>query len=149
MAHAREADEVLIGAFVNASSVVRRLVDREHVHIICSGTDGKISDDDVLLAGMIVERLQRQAAMAYQQNGQAMTAREQWLKAFALPQALGAEPLEPERLAEQLRKSLGARNLIALGLDADILAAARIDRFDLVPRLDPKTLQITAAGPRE
>jgi 2-phosphosulfolactate phosphatase len=145
MTHARAADEVLVAAFVNVSAIVAQLLGREKVHIICGGTDGRISEDDVLLAGMLVERLQRQAGVAYQQNGQAITAREFWLNSFALPQALGAEPLEPDRLAEQLRKSLGAQNLIALGLDDDILAASRIDRFDGAPRLDTKTFRIRRA----
>ena len=35
---------------------------------------------------------------------------------------------------------------MGLGLDDDILAAARIDRFDLVPRLDPQTMRIRAEG---
>jgi 2-phosphosulfolactate phosphatase len=142
MLHARKADNVFIAAFVNAASVVEKLLDRENICILCAGTDGKFSEDDVLLAGMLVDRIQRQSGMAYQQNGQAITAQEFWLNAFALPHALGAEPLRPERLAEQLRKSLGARNLLDLGLDDDILAAAYLDRFDLAPQLDPKTMRI-------
>jgi len=144
--HARAADEVFLAAFVNAGAVARRLFDREHIHIVCAGTDGKMSDDDVLLAGMLVERLQREGGMVYQQNGQAMTTREMWLHSFALPQALGAEPLDPDRLAAELRKSLGAQNLMSLGLDDDILAASWISRFDLVPRLDLKTMRIRAEG---
>jgi 2-phosphosulfolactate phosphatase len=145
MIHARQADEVLVASFVNASAIVRRLIDRQHVYILCAGTDGKISEDDVLLAGLLVERLQRQGGMAYQQNGQAITAREMWLNRFALPQSLGVEPLDPYLLVGELQKTLGAQNLIALGLDDDIFAAAQIDRFDLVPRFDPKTFRITRA----
>lgn len=146
LAHARAADEVLVAAFVDASAIVAKLLDWERIHILCAGADGHISEDDVLLAGMLVDRLQRQRGMGYQQNAQAITAREFWLNSFALPQALGAEPLGPDRLADALRKSLGARNLIALGLDDDILAAAQMDRFDMVPRLDPKTFRIRAGG---
>jgi 2-phosphosulfolactate phosphatase len=142
MTHARAADEILIAGFVNVSATVARLLEREQIHIICAGTHGNISDDDVLLAGMLIDRLARQSGMGYQQNGQALTAREMWLHAFAMPHVLGAEPLEPDRLADQLRKTLGARHLIALGLDDDILAAARIDRFQAVSRLDTKTFQI-------
>ena len=142
MAHAREADEILLAAFVNASAVARRLFDKEHVAIVCAGTNGRIGHDDTLLAGLLVERLGRAGAMAYRQNSQAMTARETWLHSFALPQALGAEPLGPEQLAAQLRTSQGGHNLIGLGLEEDILAAAQLDRFDIVPRLDPKTLRI-------
>jgi 2-phosphosulfolactate phosphatase len=148
MDHARQADEVFVAAFVDAAAVVAKLVDRERVSILCAGTDGHISEDDVLLAGLLVDRIDRQGGMVYQQNAQAITARELWLNSFALPQALGAEPLGPDRLADQLRKSFGARNLIALGLDDDILAAAQMDRFDVAPRLDTKTFRIAAADKR-
>ena len=142
--HARAADEVVLAAFVNADAIIRRLVDRQHIHILCAGTDGKMGDDDVLLAGMLVERLEREGGMVYQQNAQAMTARETWLHSFSLPQALGAEVLDPDLLASELRKSLGAQNLLSLGLDNDILAAAWISRFDIVPKLDTKTMRISA-----
>jgi hypothetical protein len=99
-----------------------------------------------LLAGMLVDRLQRQAGSSYELNAQAATAREFWLHSFALPQAIGAEPLEPERLVEQLRKTQGAKNLIALHLDEDIVAAAQIDRFTVVPQLDTKAFRIRNAG---
>lgn len=144
--HAQAADEVLLAAFVNADAVVRQLYDRERVHIICAGTDGNISEEDVLLAGMLVERLQREGGMVYQQNAQAITAREMWLHAFSLPQALGAEVLDPDCLAAQLRKSLGAKNLLVLGLDDDILAASWISRFDIVPKLNSKTMRIRPQG---
>lgn len=143
MAHARQADEVLVAAFVDASAVVARLLDRERISILCAGTDGRISEDDVLLAGLLVERLQRGGGIVYQQNAQAITAREMWLSSFALPQALGAETLEPERLADRLRATEGAQNLLALGLDDDILAASQIDRFDFVPLLDPHLFRIS------
>jgi 2-phosphosulfolactate phosphatase len=146
MIHAQRADEIFLAAFLNVSAVARRLFDREHVNILCAGTDGKIGQDDVLLAGMLVERLQREGGMVYLQNGQAITARETWLHAFALPIALGAEPLDPDRLAEKLQKSLGGQNLMELGLEEDILAAARIDQFDIVPKLDPTTMRIRAVG---
>lgn len=144
--HARAADEVVVAAFVNADAIVRRLIECEKVHIICAGTDGGISQDDVLLAGMLVDRLEREGGMVYRQNGQAITARETWLSAFALPQALGAEVLDADRLAAELRKTPGAKNLLALDLDADILAASWISRFDIVPVLDAKTMSIRVEG---
>jgi 2-phosphosulfolactate phosphatase len=144
--HARAADEVLLAAFVNAGAIVRRLIDREHVHILCAGTDGKMGDDDILLAGMLVERLQREGGLVYQQNAQAMTARETWLHSFSLPQALGAEMLDPDLLASVLRRSLAGQHLVSLGLDDDILAASWISRFDIVPRLDTKTMRIRVEG---
>lgn len=143
--HARLARRCLIGAFVNAAAVVERLLNEEAIHLLCAGTGGQISQDDVLLAGMLVERLQRAGGMAYELNAQAITARESWMHSFALPKALGAEPLEPEVLAKELRKSLGGKHLVALDLEDDILAAAAIDRFGVVPELEPATMRICPA----
>lgn len=144
MDHARHAEEVLVASFVDAAAIVVRLLERERISILCAGTEGQVTEEDVLFAGLLIDRLQRQGGMSYQQNAQAITAREFWLHSFALPQALGAESLDAERLAARLRTSLGAKNLIALGLDADILAAAQLDRFDLAPRLDTTSFRIRA-----
>jgi hypothetical protein len=84
--------------------------------------------------------------MVYRENAQAMTARETWRHAFSLPQALGAEVLDPDLLASQLRKSLGGHNLVSLGLDDDILAASWISRFDLVPVFDAKKARVGIQG---
>ncbi|OHB65902.1 MAG: hypothetical protein A2V70_10645 [Planctomycetes bacterium RBG_13_63_9] len=142
IARARGADRVLIGAFVNATAVFNELVEEERIALICAGTRGQIGLDDVLLAGMLVERLQRRGGLLYEQNAQAVAARETWLQAFALPRVLGAEPLEPERLAGELRKSPGGKNLLELGMEEDILAAAEIDRFHGVPELDREGVRI-------
>ena len=142
MFHARQAEHILIGAFVNATAVLRRLLGQERVHLLCAGTDGQPSEDDLLLAGMLVERLDRLGGRTYAANAQAMAAREFWLHSFALPQALGAEPLPAETLAEQLAKSPGGRNLLEIRLGNDLLAAAQIDRFQGVPRLDRRDFRI-------
>lgn len=142
MARARQAGRILIGAFVNVTAVARRLLGQQQIHLLCAGTRGQIGQDDLLLAGLLVERLCRQAAPACQQNAQAVSARQSWLQTFAVPQALGQQLPEPQRLAQELRKSPGGKNLLALGLEEDILAAAQIDRFDSVPELDPQTFHI-------
>jgi 2-phosphosulfolactate phosphatase len=142
MAHARTASQILLGAFVNVSALCSQLQGRQAIHILCSGTDGQYGDDDILLAGLLVDRLQRRDGLGYLLNAQAITAQELWLHKFDLPRALGAETLEPERLAQVLCDTPGGRNLVELGLDKDILAAAQIDRFAIVPELDPATFRI-------
>ncbi len=142
MHRARAAERILIGAFVNATAIVEELVDQEQIHLICSGTRGEAGQDDLLLAGMLVERIRQRGGLVYEQNARAISTRQTWLEAFALPQALGGEPLQPERLAEQLRKSIGGRNLARIGLEADILAAAGIDLFRGVPEFDPEKSRI-------
>lgn len=136
--HARRADRVLIGAFVNAMAVFERLVGQERVHLLCSGTRGQIGRDDLLMAGMLVDRIERRAGSLYQPNAQAVDARQTWLQSFPLAQAAGAESPGPQQLAEQLRESAGGRNLGSIGLEEDILLAAQIDRFRGVPVFDPE-----------
>lgn len=138
----RLADRVLIGAFVNASAVCDRLVGADQIHLLCAGSRGEYSRDDTLLAGLLIERILQQSGTTYQLNAQALTARENWRSSFALPVALGAEPLEPGRLAEQLRASVGGRRLMAIGLGNDLLTAAHVDRFQSVPELDPATFRV-------
>ncbi|MGO9113009.1 MAG: 2-phosphosulfolactate phosphatase [Thermoguttaceae bacterium] len=142
MAHAQTASQILLGAFVNVSALCKQLRTCQAIHVLCSGTDGQSSDDDTLVAGMLVDRLQRGDGLGYMLNAQAIAAEEMWLHTFALPLALGAETLEPERLAEALYGTPGGRNLAALGLDDDILVASQIDRFAIVPMLDPVTFRI-------
>jgi len=143
----RCAGRILLGAFVNVTAVFRQLAGRRQVHLVCAGTHGHYSSDDVLLAGMLVERLVQHGEVGYQQNAQAITAREFWLSKFTSAQALGDERLEPRRLAEVLQSSAGGKHLLALGLEKDILAAAQVDRFSPVPELDPASLRIRLSEP--
>ncbi len=146
MAHAQTAERILIGAFVNVSALCEQLQDCEKIYLLCSGTDGQVSDDDTLLAGMMVQMLQRREGIGYLLNAQAVAAQKMWLDTFVLPQAQEAESLEPQRLAAALAESLGGRNLVELGLDKDILTAAQIDRFTIVPELDTVTFRIRRKG---
>jgi 2-phosphosulfolactate phosphatase len=142
MVQARGAGRIYLAAFVNASAVVQKLSGQERIHVLCAGTDGEVSEDDVLLAGMLVSRLEKRSGTFHLLNAQAQTAREFWSHAFAAPYALGAEPLPPERLDQVLRKSLGAKNLLSFGYDADILAATQLDKFACVPEADPESLHV-------
>jgi len=56
---AAAARHVLLGAVVNARSAARRALSlaQDRVTLICSGTDGLVSFEDVLGAGLICERL--------------------------------------------------------------------------------------------
>jgi 2-phosphosulfolactate phosphatase len=145
MHRCRLANRVFLGAFVNASAVVRRLTGLPQVHLVCAGSAGQVTRDDVLFAGMLVDRLVRQGAIPYRLNVQALVARENWTTSFTLPEAIGAEPLSPERLAAELRKGLAGNKLASLGLEEDILTAAEIDKFQSVPELDLKNMRIRLA----
>jgi len=141
----RFASRVYVGAFVNAAALCDRLQGKEQIHLVCAGTRGQISQDDILLAGLLVQRLQQRGRMVYKLNAQALTAQESWLAASAIPCGMGAEPLAPELLAQRLRQTPGGRNLVSIGQEDDILTASRLDRFSSVPLLDPQSLRIRPA----
>jgi 2-phosphosulfolactate phosphatase len=146
MNQCRLAERVLIGAFVNAAAVVEQLAESPPIHLVCAGSGGDITRDDVLFAGLLVDRLQRRSATPWQLNAQAITARENWLASFAVPMAIGAERLPPPLLADQLRKSLAGQRLVSIGLEDDLYAAAQLDRFAVVPVLDTKSFRIRLCG---
>lgn len=137
------ARRVLIGALVNATAVAEHLVSEDRVAILCAGTEGSIGRDDVLCAGLLVDWLQRRGGLMVELNAQALTARENWTSTFAVPYTTGAEPFPTDLLARELLKSPGGQKLAALGLAEDIEAAAQLDRFPIVPELDPATFRIT------
>lgn len=131
----KKAGRVFVGAFANLSAIAEAcIVADEVVEIVCAGTDGAISGEDVLFAGLLANRLAESAGF---ERGDDAT---QIAMDFS---ATNAE--NPSRLLEAVRQSQGGRNLISLGYDADIQFAANIDRFSLVPIFDADTRQITRA----
>ena len=124
----RGADRVLIASFSNLTAVCDQLLGAPDVVLVCAGTEGEISREDVLLAGAILEQIgQPLGSMAINDQGQ--IARDAWLGSR---QSGIADPW----LREALGNSLGGRNLKRLGMDADIEAASQVDRWRIVPELD-------------
>jgi len=124
MMRCQQAREVLLAALVNRQAVVRALLESEDIHIVCAGTRGEITREDVLLAGGLVEGLAK-AGSKREMNDEAGLALDAWQAARALAGGLKAA----------LAASQGGRNLVAEGFAADIATAAQLDRFTLVPRL--------------
>jgi 2-phosphosulfolactate phosphatase len=132
MRWASEADEILVGAFTNLSAVVRHLENETRtVHLLCAGTDQKISAEDLLFAGAVADRLKDRLQIHcesriflefYQQHG----------------------VQDADRL-QTLRDSAGGRNLVELGFDRDIERASQIDLSSIVPQLDPASGELRPA----
>lgn len=131
--HASQAArDVVVGAIVNRTAVaetVRRLAgDRGTVHLVCAGTDGVVSAEDVLAAGAILA-----AAAADARSEQLDPAARAAVAAFRSVEARGDVPAA---LVAEFRRSPGGANLVELGMEADLPAAAAIDSLLVVPRLD-------------
>ena len=132
---AAAADEILLGAFVNLSTVVAALAGCERVDLLCAGTNGVITAEDALFAGAVADRLSQMGSGEWRMgNDQAFLARDAWRHVIA-----SGRPL-----ATALRDCQGGRNLIGEGFDADIDTAAQIDAVPLLPRFNAATGRITA-----
>ena len=130
----RAADRVFIGAMVNVAAVADRLVDVPRVTVVCSGTDRLITSEDVVFAGLLVERILERRRQANVEESKltdpANIALDHWrtLKAQIESGAL--------TLADHFRNCRGGINLVRIGHDADVAFAAQIDVRDRVPELD-------------
>ncbi|MDR1964752.1 MAG: 2-phosphosulfolactate phosphatase, partial [Planctomycetaceae bacterium] len=140
---ARKARTRYAAALLNAQAVVEQLITEPLINeqltterhqtgtdiaIFCAGTDGVVTEEDLLLAGCLVSRLSRQGQCQW--NSHAETAKQLWENRFCTG---NRESISEFALIEFLRQSRGGKNLIELGFDADIEAAARIDSINIVP----------------
>ncbi len=136
--HARLAKRVLIGAAVNRQAVAQTVAEAEHVDILCAGTGGKVTREDILAAGAIAELLASDNSRIT--NEWADSARREWQELITTARALDRSPTD--QFALELRDTLGGKNLLALGYDEDLRDCAELDRLDLVPELDRSTGEI-------
>jgi 2-phosphosulfolactate phosphatase len=129
-----EAERVLIGGFVNFSAICEQCrLDSRPIHIVCAGTHDEPTLEDTLLAGAIMEYLSEEMDVAPNDS-----ARLAW----------DCFENHGQILLAALEISRGGSRLKELGLDADIRAAADVDRFNIVPELrrDPLRIEIGAFG---
>lgn len=124
-------------ALVNRTAVAHWLTEFPECDLICSGTDGAITREDVLGAGAVLEvwLAVRGASAADLVDDSARLALAAWLD------ATGGNP-DRVSLAQVLAETQGGRNLIARGLGSDLPLAAALDRFALVPHFDLGDWQI-------
>ena len=140
--HARLARRVLVGAIVNLTAIVESVKDEPRVDILCAGTGGEETLEDILCAGAIVDRLARTPGVGdFKMNDAAMFSGTQWSMLRAKAEVAN-RPLR-EQLALKLRDTLGGRNLIEVGNDGDLADCAQIDRLNIVPELDVPNWRIT------
>jgi len=125
---------IYIASFLNAAAVVECLQNEDNITIICAGTNGKETEEDLLLAGCLTFRLTQRRN--YQLN-----------KAAERAACLWQEPMDITKLEKLLRESTGGRNLLDLGLDADITASAQLDSINVLPQLNANLEANTVPSP--
>jgi len=134
LAHARLAERVLIGAAINRQAIVEEIATAERIDILCAGTGGKVTREDILAAGAIASQL------AGTTNEWADAACREWQELLTTARSLDRTP--SEQFALELQNTLGGKNLLALGFDDDLPHCAQLDTLDVVPELDRATGQI-------
>jgi 2-phosphosulfolactate phosphatase len=129
----READRVLIGAFVNQTAVVRMLSGEQRpVHLVCAGKDADISAEDVLCAGALAAGVQSANGGSCRLNDPAQIA----AGFFA------AHSKDDDTLHAAIRAGRNGGDLCQLGFEADIGRAATRDLFEIVPEFLPESGRI-------
>ncbi|NQV28001.1 MAG: 2-phosphosulfolactate phosphatase [Rhodopirellula sp.] len=138
-----DADRIVTGAFANLQAVCDFLSrDSRPVHIVCAGTVGEVSTEDCLLAGALVDRL----LTGCQPQGD--SAEESFEPGDAARLVLSHWKMASESsdgLFQAMKVGSGGRNLMRLGLEADIRTAATLDQVDLVPEYLPQSRRISRA----
>ncbi|HWE01885.1 MAG TPA: 2-phosphosulfolactate phosphatase [Tepidisphaeraceae bacterium] len=110
---------IFVAALVNASAAAqaagRTGLD---ITLVCSGTDGEVSMEDLLGCGAVIDGLSRQWPVVLESDTAAIAAR--------LFSACKHD------LTATLRDSRGGHNVTAAGLAPDIEFCATLDRFEIV-----------------
>ncbi len=120
------AGTVIVGCFLNRSAIVRQL--QRHsgdIHLVCAGTDGIVTGEDVLFAGAVTEALV-EAVPTQRMNDSAEIARRCW-------RDVAKSGDESAAIEAYFRTTRGGLNLLELGFDADLHRCSRVDTLSAVP----------------
>ena len=140
--HARLAKNVVAASFLNLSAVVASLINEPQIDILCAGTVGSETSEDILLAGAIVHKLISGKPRHWAANENANAAQSQWQKIEAASQAPG-KTLH-QLVTGSLNISLGGQNCIEAGNGSDNPYCAQVDLLRVVPRLNLHEWKITS-----
>ena len=143
---AAAAETILIGAFVNRKSLIDRLNnDRRPIHLVCAGTDGAITGEDVLFAGAVVDALtQSDPAGAgepsrWNPNDCARISQAFWQHSVGADAASDHKEGLSARIEAAMRETRGGLNLRELKYDDDILLCSEVDVVRRVPELNRRS----------
>lgn len=134
------ADRIITGAFANLQAVVNFLLsDTRPIHLVCAGTVGNVSSEDCLFAGAVVDRLLAERRRSRAAN----EATFDLCDAAQLVLSYWQNTANTQDGAFRvLETGSGGRNLMRLGLEADIRIAATLNQVDLVPEYLPQSRRI-------
>lgn len=132
--HARHAARVLVGCFCNLTSVCNAVKDDlRPVHILCCGTRGDVSLDDVLAGGAMAKQLLAAGREPVTDDSHSLA-----IAAYDHAMERGMDGLRAA-----MRGSRGGRNLVRIGLGNDVDYCSAHDTLPVVPEFFPQRGEIT------
>lgn len=121
-----EADEILIGAFLNLSAVANHIKSSSKDLLIhCAGWKGKTNMEDTLFAGALIEKLSDSHDLGCDTPHIALTYYQS----------------EKHRLVETITNSAHAKRLNRLSVIEDIKFCCELDTYSVLPKLKGKRLE--------
>ena len=132
IASASQAQQIWLGALLNASAVAQKAIDEQisTLLIICSGTEGKISLDDTLAAGAIIDHLYNQLSLEALDLDDASSMAMLLYRNFA--------GYEKDGILSGLYLCTHGKKLNRLNFAADIDYCAQCNTQNIVPVWDPQ-----------
>jgi 2-phosphosulfolactate phosphatase len=127
---AKGAREIFIGSFLNMGVLVKYLQNNTlDILIVCSGRDGNISLEDLAGAGMIVQALES-------------TSPQRFLTDPAKIARYTYEQARTTGLEEFVGQTEHGQYLRDIGLGADILRCAVLNKYPILPRFENGEIKI-------
>lgn len=140
---AADCDAMLLACFANVSAVAERIVgmvaENGLLRIMCAGTNGAVTGEDVLMAGALLAVCHKKLSdTARFYEGPINLVDDSGSIALAAWQhcVTHDKVTDAESLAMRLSMTRGGKNLIAAGFENDLIDCASIDVFDVVPTRD-------------
>ena len=131
------SEAIFIAALVNADAAAEALLRAAlDITLLCAGTEGYVSSEDVLGAGAVIEALQTRTDVELASDA-AWMARQLFLA-------------QRHDLKAALLASRGGRNVVRAGLSEDITFAAKLNSIPIVGvvRGQPPVVQLWQSGTR-
>ena len=161
--HSQQAAEILIGCFRNLTAVVRYLKNEvRNIDIVCAGTNGEMTSEDVLFGGCLAKELLKHRSQEQHIPDTTRIAIDHWnTQCGGTPRGstqCGGTPrgntqcgsAEIEPLHQAIRASQGGQNLIVLGYDEDIRFVSEVDSVHVVAkRSEDGVLRLISASDNE
>ncbi len=112
------ADKIIICAFLNIHSVVKKIIEcNKDTVIVCAGTNGKFSLDDALCAGLIIKDLQENTDISINDTALALVRISESHK----------------NISEILKGSYHYSLLLSLGFEKDMEHIFSLNKYSIVP----------------